>query len=685
MAFFIYSNLRKLFFFIVLFCSCNNSGELNISTNEKNKNLILNLKKELNQSSVFSKQKKIKVIDSVFYLFKKNNLKDADLLGEICTSYFLINDYNKYLESSKLLLEISKSKGYEKGIAKAYRAIGNYYFHNNVLDSSFYYYSKSEKRYLKIKDQVGYCNVLLKKGIVQYQINDYISAESTISLANSISKRLKDPKLQFSILNQLGLVENQLNQFDLAINFFQSALTIIEENEEYEWNQENSILLSNLGLVYTNLNEYDLAIEYYKKSLNFKNLNLENPILYSNILDNLAISKLLKGESKNVLNLFEEALKIRLKLQKQSDIVVSYVHISQYYEKINDLKNASLYAKKALLITKKTKNPFDVLVTYKQAAKVIKENTIKYSEDYLRISDSIKVIEKKNEDRFARLQLETEEILQQKDSLEQKNRSILNYFIGTIAIGALLFFMRAQRAKSRELLLRQAQQRANEDIYKLIISQQNKLEEGRVLEKTRIAKELHDGVLGRLFGLRLNLDGLNHRDDEAAVQERIRCLEELKIIEQDLREISHELSREKYVLVNNFVAIVNNLFEEQAKINPAKLTTLIDEKVDWDKLSNTTKINLYRILQECLQNINKYANAKNIKVEFRKDKKGNLVLNITDDGDGFEVDKKSKGIGLKNIVTRTHESDGIIEIKSAPGKGTRISITVPLEHKNIKH
>lgn len=245
--------------------------------------------------------------------------------------------------------------------------------------------------------------------------------------------------------------------------------------------------------------------------------------------------------------------------------------------------------------------------------------------------------------------------------------------------------MRAQRAKSRELLLRQAQQRANEDIYKLIISQQNKLEEGRVLEKTRIAKELHDGVLGRLFGLRLNLDGLNHRDDDAAIQERIRCLEELKIIEQDLREISHELSREKYVLVNNFVAIVNNLLEEQAKINPAKLNALIGENVDWDLLSNTTKINLYRILQECLQNINKYANAKNIKVEFRKDKKGNLVLNITDDGDGFEVDKKSRGIGLKNIVTRTHESNGIIEIKSAPGKGTRISITVPLEHKNIKH
>ena len=236
----------------------------------------------------------------------------------------------------------------------------------------------------------------------------------------------------------------------------------------------------------------------------------------------------------------------------------------------------------------------------------------------------------------------------------------------------------------REAVLKLAQQQANEDIYKLIISQQGKLNEGKIMEKNRIAKELHDGVLGRLFGLRLNLDGLNLRTDEDAIKERIRCLEELKTIEQDLREISHELSREKIVLINNFVAIVNGLLEEQTKVNKAILKTSIGDDIDWDLLSNTTKINLYRILQECLQNINKYAEAKTIKVDFKKDKNGNLFLNIVDDGIGFEVDKKSGGIGMKNIVARAHESDGTIEIKSEKNKGTRIKITVPLDHKSIK-
>ena len=333
---------------------------------------------------------------------------------------------------------------------------------------------------------------------------------------------------------------------------------------------------------------------------------------------------------------------------------------------------------------KKSKIPLNIVTALKQASLVDKLNSSKYSQDYIRISDSLQIAERNSKDRFARIELETDELKKENIDLEAKNRNILNYFMGTMLFVGVLFFMRAQRARRRELILVQAQQRANEEIYKLIITQQNKLDEGRVMEKTRIAKELHDGVLGRMFGLRLNLDGLNKRDDEPAIQERLRCLEELKIIEQDLREISHELSREKYVLINNFVAIVNSLLEDQSKVNTAVLNYKIGVDIDWDLLSNTTKINLYRILQETLQNINKYAKAKNIKVEFKKDKKGNLILNIADDGIGFDVAKKSKGIGLKNIVTRTHESEGTIEIKSFIDKGSQIKITVPLDSKSIK-
>lgn len=333
----------------------------------------------------------------------------------------------------------------------------------------------------------------------------------------------------------------------------------------------------------------------------------------------------------------------------------------------------------------KSKDPINYLSAMKQASAFDTELAKKYSEDYTRINDSIQTVERNSKDRFARLELETDELIKEKDSLEAKNRNILNYFIGAIFIGGFLFFIRIQRSRSRELALTQSQQQANEEIYRLIISHQNQLEEGRDLEKRRISKELHDGVLGRLFGLRLNLDGLNNHDDEESKQQRLEYLNELQLIEQDLRDISHELNRENLVLINNFVAIINNLLEQQAKINPAKIKSIIDVDIDWDMVPNTSKINLYRILQEALQNINKYAEAKNILVHFRKDKKGNLLFNIEDDGVGYDVNsKKSKGIGIKNIVSRTQQCQGIIDIKSEIGKGSKIIITFPLENKTIK-
>jgi signal transduction histidine kinase len=184
-------------------------------------------------------------------------------------------------------------------------------------------------------------------------------------------------------------------------------------------------------------------------------------------------------------------------------------------------------------------------------------------------------------------------------------------------------------------------------------------------------------VLGRLFGARLNLDSLNKRmDDEAAIS-RNNYISELQNIEQDIREISHDLNREKNALINNFLAIITNLFEEQKIVNPAKLTTVLDTKINWDAVGNTIKINLYRIIQESFQNINKYANAKHVKLELKKED-NTIKLYIEDDGVGFDSNKKAKGIGLENMQSRVDAVEGTFDIKSKINKGTKTYVTIPL-------
>lgn len=670
--------------FSILFLSCKQHKNDVFSEKNFSDSLAYNIKIVNNKN--ISKEKKVEALDkSILFINKlKNTQKNRDTLFSLMYAYYDLKEWDKFNITSRKLLKNSLISNDNKNLAKNFRYKANYFKRIAVYDSSFYYYLKAEKLYLKLNDKLDYATILMNKGIVQFYVSDYLGAEFSLSKANYIFKESNEKDKLYGTLNQLGLVCNELKEYDKAAEYHKEALEVVRKFNLQNKEHQEAVCYNNLGYLYIKQKNFLKAIPNFETALKDNTIKDDDPTSYAYLIDNLAYCRLQTNNYNGLPNLFYEALSIRKKLQSYTEIIGSYIHLSEYSKKTGDINQAISFSNHAILLAKESKNPVNLILSLKQASIVDDKNAKKYSEDYIRISDSLQIAERNSKDRFARLQLDTDEIIKEKKSIEESSRDILNYFVGTLAVIGFLFFMRTQRARRREAVLKLAQQQANEDIYKLIISQQGKLNEGKIMEKNRIAKELHDGVLGRLFGLRLNLDGLNMRTDEEAIKERIRCLEELKIIEQDLREISHELSREKIVLINNFVAIVNGLLEEQTKVNTAVLTSSIAPDIDWDLISNTTKINLYRILQECLQNINKYAEAKTIKVDFKKDKNGNLFLNIVDDGIGFEVDKKSGGIGMKNIIARAHESDGTIEIKSEKNKGTRIKITVPLDHKSIK-
>ncbi len=101
-----------------------------------------------------------------------------------------------------------------------------------------------------------------------------------------------------------------------------------------------------------------------------------------------------------------------------------------------------------------------------------------------------------------------------------------------------------------------------------------------------------------------------------------------------------------------------------------------NDDIDWEDIPNKTKINLYRIIQESLQNIYKHADAKLVKINFEL-KDNFILLEITDDGIGFEINKVKKGIGLKNIASRVEDLGGDLDINSMRGKGTTILVLIP--------
>lgn len=672
--------MRKIYLLILLtffLFNCNNHEDKTSKDNYIQKTKIY-LKKIVTSNS---DEVALKLNDTAYITLTqaKNSSDKRNSLNQIIDNYFELGEWNKYKGCSQKLLKLSESSGDSVLIAKSHRCLGNYYFNENVLDSSFYHYGKSEKIYKNLND-LDYGVVLLKKGVVQLSANDFLGADLSLRKAYSILKDTEDYQRIYATLVSLGSVSSELKEYSRAISYYKKALETIQTGKLQTSEHQEANSLNNLGLVYSDLKDYKKAIASYKKALSNDKLKVENPELYSIIIDNLAYSELKSNKFDNLPQLFYNSLKYKSNLKSQSSKVVVYIHLSEYFSQIKDTTKAVEYSKQAVDGSKKSNIPIFRIASLKQAANVDKKRSVQYSDEYIRISDSLQIAERKSKDRFSRIQFETKEIIQQNDVLENRNRNLVLLFVVVIILVALLFVVRAQRARTRELLYKQAQQKANEDIYNLMMSQQSIIDESRSKEKKRLAQDLHDGVLGRMFGLRLNLDSLNSSTDEDAVQKRHELLNELKTIEQDIREISHDLNREKLVLINNFVSIVHNLLEEQKSLHQADVEYNIDESIHWDKVGNAIKINMYRILQEGLQNINKYANAKHINVEISGDIE-NVYLKIKDDGVGFDVNKKSKGIGMQNMISRTQECQGIININSKKDHGTKIVITIPIETK----
>lgn len=625
-------------------------------------------------------------LDKALLLLTPKERRDSTARGDLfnlAAQYYGLGNYSKFYTATKLARQKAEQVGDTLQITKALSYLAKYNSDNGKNDSAFYYYSKAEKLAIALNDSVNLGGIYINKAFIQLYESDFSGCELTASKALDVLRNTVDKKKIYDGYNLIGICSNEKKSYERALEYHNKALNTARNYSLMNSLHLSSNSLNNIGVVYQNLNNHDQAIYNFELALKDDHLLRDVPSLYSILLDNLAYSKFKIDSRKDVLNLFFRSLKIRDSLQLKSGIVINKIHLSEYFEKFGDTIAAKRYAKDALLTSRQSKVSGDILESLKRLSDVDHKNAAAYSKEFYKINDSLQQSERNIKDRFARIQFETNELNFENNKLEEQNRTLFYFFGGTLMVGLLLFVIKTQRSKNRELLLKQAQQKANEEIYNLMLAQQNTIEESRIKEKKRIAQELHDGVLGRLFGTRLNLDTLNMSVSEGAIYQRKKYIDELKKIEQDIREISHDLNREKYVLINNFVAIVNNLVEDQRSAFKPNVNIFIDEKIRWEAVNNEMKINIYRIIQECLQNVNKYADANIISIEIIC-QKNYIVVTVADNGVGFNVDGKKKGIGLSNMISRTQQLNGYFEIKSHKNRGTTVCIHLPFDSNEIR-
>jgi len=672
------SQILLVLLFVLLACTRETKLNKNISSVDSLPT-YLSLANENNLPVKFKQNYNQKALAII--LSQKDDSINKVNLFKIANRYYNMGDLKAYLQTTKLILERSKNAKDSVHIAKAYSYLADYYVSQSISDSAFVNYYKAEKLYLRLKDNYHIAKTFLDKASLQYNEGDFFESEINVFKALSSLKKQKIVNdLLYESYNLLGILYNEREEYFKALEFHKKALEVLEDKAIPAEFQYKATSLNNTGFVYLKMHNYEKAKSFFQKGLDEKNLYDDKQTLYAMLLDNLAYAKFKLKESDRLPELFFKSLRIRDSLGLKAEIISTKIHLSEYFAFKKDTFKAIQFSKQALMQARTSDKLINTLIALKQIAIVDPKNASTYSKEYIHLNDKMLKAERNMGEKFSRIEYETNEIKDQNSNLQEKNKTLVYVFSICTLVGLFFYVYKTQQARNRELLFKQQQQVANEDIYNLLISQQNDIELTRIKEKKKVAQELHDGVLGRMFGIRISLDSLEQMDEDEALPKRRKYLTELKNIEEDIREISHDLNREKSELINNFVLILNKLFENQQNTYASELITSIDPQIKWELVSNAVKINLYRIVQEALQNCNKYANAEKITVEF-KSEINYLILSIYDDGIGFNTKRTKNGIGLHNIEYRAAECKGSMSIKSVQGEGTLLVVKVPIDQK----
>ena len=192
----------------------------------------------------------------------------------------------------------------------------------------------------------------------------------------------------------------------------------------------------------------------------------------------------------------------------------------------------------------------------------------------------------------------------------------------------------------------------------------------------RISEELHDGVLARLFSIRIGLGFFNIQGKLKEGEKFDKLTQELQIVEKEIRNLSHALKNEELTAKKDFPNLLESLTQSQGVIGNFSCRLIIDNGLAWNLVSDQIKINLYRMIQESIFNIIKHAQCSHVDISIRR-KDRMIELKIVDNGRGFDTNKKKRGIGLNNIRSRAKNIGGRISIESEKQKGTTLKLTIP--------
>ena len=644
-----------ILFFIGLTC-CTNTNKKAIHQNSNGviKDSILNLIKSAKDKKNLNQKKDAKLALDLAIKHKNDSLYFLALHRLSIVNYRL-KKYSEFKNNADLYLLKANQVNDSIQMAKGHYKLGSFYFKKMTYDSAFFHFNQAKEIFKKQKDSLRAGSNLLNMAIIQNRMGDYSGSENTSVEALTFLDTIKSKKNIVSLYNNLGITSNELEQYKEAIYWYKKSLLLITKNKE------KIVLYNNIGIVYRNQKEYKKALDFFQKALD--NIEIEKyPSHKAMIIDNIGYLYFLM-KNKNALSFLKNGLEIRKREKSKRGVIVSHLHLGEYFLNQKNNNTANLFFKRALEESIQLKDVKNKLKALLFLSKVASNN--RYIYNYISLNDSIVKAQQVLKNKFAKIKYRTKEqeinnIKLQQENLknenlleEQRNKTIFYVslslcFLGLIILG-IYYFKQKQRTQRQQSIIEKLKAKTE--------------------EKQQISMYLHDDIASDL------LIGLQ-KADQLQREIKSNSLEQiLKFFERaynKMRNISQKMSTPDFTKIS-FDKRIDILCKEYSFNGDFKIIHLGLDSISWNLIEDEIKNSLLYIIQEAFNNMMKHSKASEGSLEFSNHKK-ELLLFIRDNGIGI-VSKTQKGIGLSNIEKRVNELGGDFTILKS--KGTELKIVIP--------
>ncbi len=591
-------------------------------------------------------------IDSLIKLYPdQENEEKAKTLSELCYQ-LSFSDLESSVMYGRLGYEAALKTGNQNLISRALSDWSIPYLTLGDFDSVIALNEQVLAIEIPEGDSIQVAASLNKMGLAALRKGDYDQSLKYNLRALDIFKANDIDAYVGQTLTSIGNIHDANKMYTLAIEYYQQAEEIAESAGDING---YATALNNQGHSLQNLKEYKLA-EVKLRAANEYFQDLKNPQKLGLSYQTLGLNALFDNRPIEGRDYYQKALKNFEIINYAEGLCVVNLNIAECFLSEQNSDSAEIYINRGKKIAEETNSFFQQQLVYKTMVRLenLKGNYQKaddYFNRYIAINDSIYNIETNQSIAEMQVKYDTEQKINdlEKERLKSRNTQLL---LAVSVIIIILLVLLALFVNYRKRL--QAE--------KLKVEAYQNVEK----ERSRIARDLHDNLGAELSLISSKIDIEMFKSKDAVFQENLAAISNVS------ENANHQL-RETIWSIHKSDLSVSDLKEKIQDFSTRVLKgKSIDIKIDTIGSDHTftpaLALNLFRIAQEAINNTLKYAEANCLLVRLTSN-----ILEIKDDGIGFDTNSVRKGYGLNNIKERVRDINGELILESNEN-GTRLSI-----------